>query len=244
MDGFLVTEAVRGEGALLLNAAGERFVDELAPRDEVARAIHEQLRASGAASVLLDMREVPAERFPNIVEALARVELDPRRDLIPVAPAAHYMIGGVATDLDGRSTLPGLYAVGESACTGLHGANRLASNSLSECFVFGARAAAAAAAATPAGERLPLPDWRFDPPTAETREAVWRHAGPQRNASSLERLQEDPYPLARLIARAALDRRESRGPHRRTDHPLQDPDLDGVHLVIEADESLGAQRWP
>jgi L-aspartate oxidase len=148
------------------------------------------------------------------------------------------------TDLEGRSSTPGLMAVGECSCTGLHGANRLASNSLSECFVFGARAAAAAAAATPAGERPPLPAWRFDPPTAETREAVWRHAGPQRNASSLGRLQDDPYPLARLIARAALDRRESRGPHRRTDHPLQDPDLDGVHLVIEADESLAAQRWP
>jgi L-aspartate oxidase len=153
-------------------------------------------------------------------------------------------MGGVVCDLNGTTKLPGLYAVGECACSGVHGANRLASNSLSECFVFGARAAVAAAAATPAGERPPPPEWRFDPPTAETREAVWRHAGPQRNASSLKRLQDDPYPLARLIARAALDRRESRGPHRRTDHPLQDPDLDGVHLVIEADESLAAQHWP
>ena len=143
-DGFLITEAVRGEGALLLDAAGERFVDELAPRDQVALAIEAELGRSGERAVNLDMRAIDVARFPNISAALAEVGLDPARDLIPVAPAAHYTMGGVAADLDGRSSLPGLYAVGECACTGIHGANRLASNSLAECFVFGRRAARAA----------------------------------------------------------------------------------------------------
>ena len=105
-----------------------------------------QIARTGAASVALDMREVDPALFPNVVAALRQAGIDPERELIPVAPAAHYMMGGIATDLHGRSTLPGLYAVGECACTGLHGANRLASNSLSECFVFGARAARSAIA--------------------------------------------------------------------------------------------------
>jgi L-aspartate oxidase len=167
-----------------------------------------------------------------VFAAIGRAGLDPERELIPVAPAAHYLMGGIVTDLDGRSTLPGLFAVGECACTGLHGANRLASNSLSECFVFGARAAAAAAAAPP-GERPPdAPEFRFQPPTVATREAMWRFAGPSRDEASLRRLLDDPYPLAALIAAAALERRESRGAHRRSDHPLPDSSLDGEHLVI------------
>ncbi len=143
-DGFLVTEAVRGEGAKLLDPEGERFVDELAPRDEVARAIQRQINRSGAAAVGLDMRDVDPALFPNVVTALRRAGIDPERQLVPVAPAAHYMMGGIATDLEGRASLPGLFAVGECSCTGLHGANRLASNSLTECFVFGARAGRAA----------------------------------------------------------------------------------------------------
>src|SRR5947209_5623194 len=143
-DGFLVTEAVRGEGARLLDAEGRRFVDELAPRDEVARAVQRQMALTGAASVGLDMRDVDPALFPNVVSALRRAGIDPERELVPVAPAAHYMMGGIATDLDARSTLDGLYAVGECSCTGLHGANRLASHSLTECFVFGSRAARAA----------------------------------------------------------------------------------------------------
>ena len=150
LDGFLMTEAVRGEGALLLDSRGERFVDELAPRDEVALAIEATLRESGESSVALDLRSVDMARFPNIASALAEVGIDPARRTVPVAPAAHYTMGGVATDLEGRSSLPGLYAVGECACTGLHGANRLASNSLAECFVLGRRAALAAAHEPPA----------------------------------------------------------------------------------------------
>src|SRR6185295_9687715 len=128
----LVTEAVRGEGATLHDDAGERFTDELAPRDEVARAIETRLAQSGERAVSLDMRGVDPGRFPNVVGTLRRAGLDPATELVPVAPAAHYLMGGIATDLDARSSLAGLYAVGECACTGLHGANRLASNSLSE----------------------------------------------------------------------------------------------------------------
>ena len=244
LDGFLVTEAVRGEGAKLLDPGGERFVDELAPRDEVALAIEAVLRDSGERAVRLDMRGVDMARFPNIAEALAEVGLDPARDTVPVAPAAHYTMGGVATDLDGRSSLPGLLAVGECACTGLHGANRLASNSLAECFVLGRRAARAASAepdppdpseAAPA----PLPE---RPPDA-TRAALWRHAGLRRSAEGLSELVDDPYPVARLIAASCLARRESRGAHQRTDFPRTDPALDGRHAVVDAAGEVRLERW-
>ena len=144
-DGLLVTEAIRGEGARLLNHDGERFVDELAPRDEVARAIYAEI---AQPTRLRGGRARHARGRPGAVPERdrrpARVGIDPERSVIPVAPAAHYMMGGIETDLHARSTVPGLFAVGECSCTGLHGANRLASNSLSECFVFGARAARAA----------------------------------------------------------------------------------------------------
>jgi L-aspartate oxidase len=243
-DGTLLTEALRGEGAELHDASGRRFTDELAPRDQVTAAILDRMEADGSDHVTLDLRQISEERFPNVFAACRAAGLEPLAEPVPVAPAAHYLMGGVVCDVNGATTLPGLYAVGECACSGVHGANRLASNSLSECFVFGARAAAAACEAVPTRRPPPVPAWRFQPPTAETRESVWRHAGPQRDAASLEPLLGDPYPLARLVARASLERRESRGPHRRTDHPLQDPDLDGVHIVIEDDESLRPARWP
>jgi L-aspartate oxidase len=243
-EGFLVTEAIRGEGATLLDADGQRFVDELAPRDEVSRAINELLERTGATSVSLDMRAVDPALFPNVVGALAEAGLDVTHDLIPVAPAAHYMMGGITTDLHARSTLGGLYAVGESACTGLHGANRLASNSLSECFVFGARAARAALAepATDAGAAPAIV--RLDGEVAAaTRGALWRDGGLVRSADGLRRLLEDPYPLARLIGACALAREESRGAHLREDYPLLDPTLDGIHTIVERDGEIRFERW-
>ncbi len=218
-EGFLVTEAIRGEGATLLDAAGERFVDELAPRDEVARAIWDAMQQAGAPSVSLDMRGVDPSRFPNVVEALRASGVDPATELIPVAPAAHYVMGGVVCDLDGATGVPGLYVVGETACTGLHGANRLASNSLSECVVFGERAALAALdEPAPDGGRPPQPaDLR--PPSAQTREALWRNAGIVRDRPGLEALLDDEHPLARIVARCGLLREETRGAHVRADFP-------------------------
>jgi L-aspartate oxidase len=241
-DGQLITEAIRGEGAKLLDADGERFTDELAPRDEVSAAVLAKMREEGAPSVRLDLRTIDPARFPNVFASLAEAGLEPRTEPVPVAPAAHYTMGGVAVDLDGRSSLPGLYAVGECSCTGLHGANRLASNSLSECFVFGGRAARAALA-EPETPRPAPPEWRFDPPTDATRDAVWRRAGPLRNPTDLAALIPDPYPLARAIALAALERRESRGGHLRTDFPETDPSLDGVHVVFAPDGSVRRELW-
>jgi L-aspartate oxidase len=243
VDGTLITEAIRGEGATLLDATGERFTDELAPRDEVTAAILERMRVEGTAAVGLDLREIDPARFPNVFATLAEAGLDPHSEPVPVTPAAHYMMGGVAVDLDGRSSLPGLYAVGECSCTGLHGANRLASNSLSECFVFGARAAMAAVEETGTATRPGLPDWRFAAPTQRTRDAVWRGAGPLRNPDDLARLISDPYPLASRLATAALGRRESRGGHLRTDCPEIDAELDGVHLVLAADGEVRQEEW-
>jgi len=242
-DGALITEAIRGEGALLLDAAGERFTDELAPRDAVTAAMLDRMREEGSAAVALDLREIDPARFPNVFASLAEAGLDPRAEPVPVAPAAHYTMGGVAVDLDGRSSLPGLYAVGECSCTGLHGANRLASNSLSECFVFGGRAAAAAVREEATATRPPLPQWRFDPPSEASRDAVWRLAGPLRDPVELAELRDDPYPLAAAVAATALERPESRGGHLRRDHRETDPSLDGVHLVVSADGSVRHERW-
>ncbi len=242
-DGVLITEAIRGEGAKLLDAMGERFTDELAPRDAVTAAILDRMQADGTSEVKLDLREIDPARFPNVFASLAEAGLSPRSEPVPVAPASHYMMGGIAVDLDGRSSLPGLYAVGEASCTGLHGANRLASNSLSECFVFGSRAAVAAVAESDTGPRPSLPEWSFEPPTQETREAVWRRAGPKRNPDDLASLVSSPYLLATAIARCALNRRESRGGHLRTDCPATDGDLDGVHFVLAADGEVRREEW-
>jgi L-aspartate oxidase len=243
-DGLLVTEAVRGEGARLLDSSGERFVDELAPRDEVARAVQRRMASTGASSVGLDMREVDPALFPNVVSALRQAGIDPERELIPVAPAAHYVMGGIATDVHGRASLAGLYAVGECSCTGLHGANRLASNSLTECFVFGVRAARSALD-EPAPDPRGLAETAADagrtqnraaapPISTASRQALWRHAGLERDGAGLEQLAQDEHPLVRLIALSALARTESRGAHQRRDFPERDPGFDGRHVTISA----------
>ena len=176
----------------------------------------------------LDMTMVDEGRFPNIVGALREAGLDPMTQRIPVAPASHYVMGGVVTDLDGLAG-ERLYAVGECACTGLHGANRLASNSLSECFVFGRRAALKGLDDPPPGEPSAYPGEPVTAPTRETREAVWRLAGLERNAADLDELSRDPHPLARLVAISAKAREETRGSHARAEFPELDPAFDHRH---------------
>jgi L-aspartate oxidase len=238
----LATEALRGEGAILVDAAGAPFMArydaraELAPRDIVARAIHRQIeRGEGA---FLDARKAvaahfPAE-FPAVFAACMSAGIDPRERPIPIAPAAHYHMGGIVTDADGRTSLPGLYAAGECASTGVHGANRLASNSLLEAAVFGARAGEAAAAEVHATSRpgpvQPLARLPADARLA-LRQGMSRDAGVLRTAAGLTRLLGQIEALDRahggttetlaaaLIASCALARRESRGGHFREDYP-------------------------
>jgi L-aspartate oxidase len=243
-EGFLVTEAIRGEGATILDDDGERFVEELAPRDEVARAIEAKMRETGRPHVWLDMRAIDPGHFPNVVAALQEAGLDPTSALVPVSPAAHYVMGGVVTDLDGATTLPGLYAVGEAACTGLHGANRLASNSLTECFVFGQRAGIAALTEPAlAGAGDPPEPEPIALPSRETREHLWRDAGLVRDEAGLRMLLDDPHPLARIVAQCALLRTESRGGHQRSDFPATDPALDGHHAVLRDPDLPVFEAW-
>lgn len=238
----LASEALRGEGAILVDRHGERFVAaldpraELAPRDVVARAIHRQRATRQGA--LLDARTAIGEAFPHefpaVFAACMGAGIDPRTDLIPVAPAVHYHMGGVATDAEGRTSLAGLFAVGECASTGVHGANRLASNSLLEAVVFGRRAGVAAAAAadprTSPERASPQPDL---PQAAlqHLRLAMSRDAGVVRDQAGLLRLQAEIAALerthgaapalvaAKLVCAGALARRESRGAHMRSDFP-------------------------
>jgi len=280
---FLLSEALRGEGARLLNAAGEPFMaredplGDLAPRDRVARGIvREAARTGGPVFLSLEHLD-PAfvhERFPEISAACRRAGLDLARDRIPVGPAAHYMMGGVWTDLSGRTSVPALFAAGEVACTGVHGANRLASNSLLEGLVFGGRAGEAMlawaggrdtewpAADPPPPEQAPGlsgPVWRAPIDRDGIRELAWQHAGLFRDRSGLleglgrlEAAWADLHAhraagggfdaggwqtanlltVARLIARAALRREESRGGHHRTDFPARD-DLHWKRQVFE-----------
>ncbi|MCS5488464.1 L-aspartate oxidase [Curtobacterium flaccumfaciens pv. beticola] len=292
-DGGLVSEAVRGEGAVLRDAAGRRFMTavhpdaELAPRDVVARGIAAALREQGGAPVLLDATGLDPDhlvrRFPGLTRATRAAGFDWTREGVPVAPAAHYAMGGVVTDAEGRTSLPGLLAVGETACTGVHGANRLASNSLLEGLVFGVRAADAVAVPRPAHLRLrgdaDLPVVTVPPVVTDGNDGtdvagahrasrpvhgdrpggathprdvtdvrrvvqteMTERVGLLRDAAGLAAARRtldalpDPAPtgvraaedralldLARITARAAEARRESRGAHARTDHPDTDP---------------------
>ena len=258
----LISEAVRGEGAVLLNSAGARFMvglhalAELAPRDVVARAIFRQRKRG---PVYLDARQLGrrfAKRFPGILALCSARGIDPRRDLIPVTPAAHYMMGGVATDLNGRASMSRLYAVGEVARTGVHGANRLASNSLLEGLVFAERVARDLAVVAPL-TRLPVAKRWTVPPFSDrgaaqvaadrVREVMWQHAGIARTATGLRRAAVELKDIetrlpegateelnlvqtARLITGAALLRKESRGGHYRSDFPRAKQDWKGRHI--------------
>ncbi len=246
---LLLTEALRGDGATLLDASGERFVEELAPRDEVSRAIV----AIGGA--FLDLRSMDRVRFPGLMAEIEKAGFDPATQPIPVSPAAHYTIGGIVTDLDGRTDLAGLYAAGECAATGVHGANRLASNSLLECLVFGRRAALAAlgeAAAWThrAAEAAPRLAQQLQAPTSpavrvaspELCEQVWRQAGVIRDPALLAQLAASPDPVASLVARFALARLESRGVHYRIDAPTTNPAFEG-HFVLRPGGDLTLEHW-
>jgi L-aspartate oxidase len=224
---FLLSEALRGEGARLVNDAGEPFVvrydaaGDLAPRDVVSRAIVSEMRRTHAAIYLSMAHLDPSyvyRRFPTIAQACAAAGLDLARDRIPVSPAAHYVMGGIETDLEGRTSVPGLFAAGEAACTGVHGANRLASNSLLEGLVFGARAAQAMLGGLeeprcasvldtspwPEGAPVPPPDAR------DVCRVMWMHVGILRTA---EGLGDAVHRLAGWRASLAAARRAHAGPH-------------------------------
>lgn len=246
----LVTEAIRGEGARLIDRQGDSVtagvhpMGDLAPRDVVAAAIDARLKATGDACVFLDARHIGdfANRFPTVTAACRAAGIDPVRQAIPVVPGAHYSCGGVVTDVCGQTELPGLFAAGEVARTGLHGANRLASNSLLEGLVVGGRAgkaaAAHAAAVGPAHAIAPEPVVHTAPGRGELQRAMGRDASVVRDAAGLTRLAttlsrakvrtvagrrdfEDVAlaVAARAVTAAALARTESRGCHHREEHP-------------------------
>ncbi len=260
---FLISEAVRGEGAILINDLGEAFMEryhdwkDLAPRDVVSKAIYAEMQQG--REIFLDARKIGEyfkDRFPKIYDACTKMGIDPVHDLIPVRPAAHFIMGGVRTDSYGRTSLSRLFACGEVACTGVHGANRLASNSLLEGAVFAQRVAARLSAyedqATDIDPSLILDvsiDKQEEDIKNEIRQIVWDHAGIIRSSEGLKEglaLLEQLFAklstgmfesrnmltTAQLIMKAALWREESRGGHYRYDYPETVPAWAGKHKVI------------
>lgn len=266
---FLLTEALRGEGAMLRNSEGKAFMKEyhamgdLAPRDVVSRAIVRELNRTGSSWVFLDATSIGKKklrhRFPTIWQFLETYNLDLSADLVPVSPSAHYWMGGVRTGLNAETSVPGLYAAGEVACTGVHGANRLASNSLLEGLVFGARAGEAILRGNfpSPGNDITLPEHgktgTFDEPRLrnELQSLNWKHLGLIRSATGIQSLLDWlrsvpkvlPNALANLelrnlldcstlMALFALQRQESRGSHYRDDYPAKDPRWNGHHTLL------------
>jgi L-aspartate oxidase len=235
---LLLSEALRGDGALLVDEQGDRFVEELAPRDIVARAVAAQGHA------MLDLRPIDRSRFPALMERIVDAGFHPETEPVPVAAAAHYTMGGVVTDLDGATDVPGLYAAGECACTGVHGANRLASNSMLECLVFGRRAALACLDEPCLGsDPCHVRPGQHTAVTPELREALWEDAGLLRNADGLRRLTSCPHLLTSLVARSALAREESRGGHFREDFPTESAAFAGLHTVLRPAREPELEPW-
>jgi L-aspartate oxidase len=271
----LITEALRGEGALLVDDDGKRFMvgqhelAELAPRDIVAKGIHRSMLASGADHVWLDARQVPdlPSRFPTITGSCLAAGIDPTKDLIPVAPAAHYASGGVRTSLTGRTTIPGLYACGEVACTGVHGANRLASNSLLEGLVFARRIAEQIATGLPrqaepepstvegwvvaAGIRQPLQRemtrgagvLRSGASLRATTEALQALAAPAQRVNTESWEATNLLTVAAALVCAATLREETRGCHWREDYPLAAPEWLGHLLPRLIEDGWLIESW-
>lgn len=272
---FLLSEALRGEGAILRNIRGERFMqryhpmEELAPRDVVSRSIISEMAATQATHVLLDLSHKDGawirQRFPTIYETCFRFGIDLTKQAAPVHPAAHYIMGGVRTNLHGATSVPGLYAAGEAACTGVHGANRLASNSLLEGVVFGARAGEAMlaegaksdAGRTFGDEQFPLLE------RERLQQLAWEGCGIARDAAGIQRVlsaidhggrhniaepgrrdyeRRNLATVLRLVAKAAQMREESRGGHYRTDFPekLDQP----LHSSLKRGQPTELISWP
>ena len=274
----LISEAVRGEGAFLVDCAGERFMTgqhelaDLAPRDVVAKAIMRRMRETGTRHVWLDGRHFGAakweRRFPTILRVCRSHGIDPVADLIPVAPACHYASGGVATDLDGRTSVPGLYACGEVACSGVHGANRLASNSLLEGLVFSRRIAASLRRELPA-RREPTRDHRHPGLVAgalraDVQRVMTERAGVLRSGDGLVQgarelaalgAQPDGEPdvsswettnlhaVGSALVAAALMREETRGSHWREEYPGRDDDCWAGHIDITLVDGQPVPRY-